>query len=79
MMNVPKTTDPIITILTNRRIKLGLTRTALATRIGALNQQISGWEENINHPTIARLRIWAAALGYDIILWPNSDPPPCPK
>ena len=79
MMNVPTTTDPIITILHRRRLELGLTCTALAGLTGARSQQIAAWEDNINHPTLPRLRIWAAALGYDVILWPNSDPPPCPK
>jgi len=66
--------DPIIATLRAERGRLGLTQTDVAQLIGRKTYQtIHQWESGKNTPTLASLRAWANALGYDLALTRQSQ------
>jgi transcriptional regulator with XRE-family HTH domain len=53
--------------LTRRRVKLGLTLSALAEQLGVTRQAVTRWEDGTAAPTCDRLGPLADALCYRLI------------
>ena len=69
--NIQREIDPIVTALHRERLRQGLSQTALAQRMGLTTYgTISEHERGVNNPTLALLRRWSAALGYDLTVEP---------
>lgn len=62
---------PIIDVLKGAREAAGLTRWALAQRIGCKNDQLADWENGVHVPGTYWLAVWAYELGYDLSLTPQ--------
>lgn len=63
-------TDPIITTLRTTRVRRGIHQGTIARATGVDRTSVTGWENGRVQPPLARLRAWAAALGYDLGLAP---------
>jgi transcriptional regulator with XRE-family HTH domain len=68
------TPDPLVAALKARRIQLGLTQATLASRLNVIRATVSWLESGRNSPTLATLRRWAQALGWDLYTAPKLDP-----
>lgn len=64
-------TDPAVELLVEARRQLGLTQRELSRRIGTSSSNTHYWENGQHDPSLASLRAWAAALGYDVALIPT--------
>jgi transcriptional regulator with XRE-family HTH domain len=68
-------TDPILAELRAERRRRGWSQTDLGQRLGRRTyQSIYRWESGTNDPTLANLRAWAAALGYELTLGKLNTP-----
>ena len=63
-----RTGDPLCAALAQRRVELGLSRNALAARIGYDIAGITRWETGENMPTLRHFIDWAGGLGLRVIL-----------
>lgn len=64
----PTPPDPIITTLRTTRLRRGIHQGTIAQATGVDRTSVTGWENGRVQPPLPRLRAWAAALGYDLIL-----------
>jgi transcriptional regulator with XRE-family HTH domain len=56
--------DPVVAALVEARVAHGLTRAALAARMGYHAALLAKWERELCQPRLASLRDWADALGF---------------
>lgn len=62
-------TDPVIHQLRSERMGRGLSQREVGELIGNTSYgSIYNWECGVNSPTLQNLRIWAEALGYEVVL-----------
>jgi transcriptional regulator with XRE-family HTH domain len=61
--------DPIVAALKAERKRQGLSLERLGKRMGRHTYQtVWQWESGTHAPTLASLRAWADALGFDLVL-----------
>ena len=65
------TPDPIVRQLLALREAKGLSRTAVAQRAGIARTTLTQAETGRNGPNLVTLRLWADALGADLVLRPK--------
>ncbi|MDI6793806.1 MAG: helix-turn-helix transcriptional regulator [bacterium] len=61
----------LTTVLAEQRMRLGLSQSELARRVGTPQSQISRVENGVRTPNLETLWRWAYALGIEIILQPE--------
>jgi|RhiMethySRZTD1v2_1073278.scaffolds.fasta_scaffold158107_5 transcriptional regulator with XRE-family HTH domain len=59
---------PVVTILTVRRVAMGLTQEELAWRIGCADRHLAKWEIGKHRPSLYFLLKWCEQLGYRLAL-----------
>lgn len=64
----PTHPDPLVATLRTIRRATGTTQAALAHTAGVDRTSLTGWETGRFQPPLPRLRAWAQALGYDLVL-----------
>jgi transcriptional regulator with XRE-family HTH domain len=64
----PAHPDPLVTTLRTNRVATGTTQATHAHIAGVDRTSHTGWETGRFQPPLHRLRAWAAALGYDLVL-----------
>jgi Helix-turn-helix. len=61
--------DLAVIVLARRRIALGLSQEKVAQRMGYQTyHQVASWERGDHSPSVAAVRRWAAALGYELVV-----------
>ena len=67
-MTTPRDADDLIRLLTEERVRQGLSQREVTRRMGTSSASLSIWERGISSPTLSRLHAWAAALGLRLRL-----------
>ena len=66
--------DPIVEELRAERKRRGWSQTQLGNEIGhATYGGVWAWENYAQGPKLSSLRMWAAALGYEVVLVPAGE------
>lgn len=65
--------DPMVRYLRDVRRERGWTMPEVAAKAGTTTASISRWESGDATPTVASLRMWAAAFGYRLELRRSAD------
>jgi transcriptional regulator with XRE-family HTH domain len=65
--------DPIIDTLHGARLERGMTQQQLADQAGVHRMLVTDWETDRRLPRLDRLRRWADALGFDLVLVKRED------
>lgn len=68
----PVPVDPIICELMEARLLQRISIDDLAPKIGASKQTLQRIERGVAYPGFKLLAAWAAALGFNVSLWPKS-------
>jgi transcriptional regulator with XRE-family HTH domain len=67
--------DPLVEQILLARRRAGLSQMQLAERVGRMaGNDLSDLELGKRSPTLATLRRWVGALGYDLALVPAAEP-----
>lgn len=69
----PVALDPIVEQLRDHRVTNGISQAAIAARIGTCQSAVSMWEGG-GGITLASVRRWANATGWDLTLTPLRQP-----
>lgn len=59
-------------VLTAARKNRGISRSALAAKIGCSRSGLRGWETGVA-PSVDNVQAWANALGFDVELSPRDE------
>ena len=63
---IPRDYEPMVKMLTDARLKQGLSQERLAHKMGCTTSIIHKWESHKRIPSGFMLICWLDALGYDI-------------
>lgn len=67
-IKVKRPVDPLVAELREIRLEQGWTQEDLANRVGITEHTLRSGENGINQTTLANLRAWSQALGYNLKL-----------
>jgi transcriptional regulator with XRE-family HTH domain len=73
-------TDELVKFLTSERTLRGLSMREVARRAEVSPACVHSWEHGQKDPCLKNLRAWAKALGFQVIVWPDTTVnPPAPR
>ncbi len=66
--------DPLAQQLRAERVRRGETQGAVAARMGLSRESLNAYEGGRHSPRLPMLRLWAGALGMDLVLQRREAP-----